>query len=182
MPKTFTVKMPQKTAPQPNIPPDEYVVVACPKCGKKTYGIAGQKGKKCPVCRRQYPMPDAGPAPRFKTPAEACRFIQAEEAKRAGRMDFTPVCGGLCPSSMAPVIARTDKVISEARSLDAQFATWARGYFSAIDVNPSSGIPTTVVVAAAIKAGFTRADGLIEKAVASGILVRPKPYSVWFSK
>ncbi len=53
-------------------------------CGKKTYGVAGQKGKKCPLCRHQYAMPNGNGVPSFKTPEEACRFIEAEETKRAG--------------------------------------------------------------------------------------------------
>ncbi len=77
MQKKFKVEMPHPAG----APPGEYVVVACPKCGKKTYGLAGQKGKRCPVCRRQFLMPDNVNAPRFKNPEAACRFIQGEEAK-----------------------------------------------------------------------------------------------------
>ncbi len=95
-------------------------------------------------------------------------------------LDFAPVVGGFHPATCAPVIARTNKVVSEAKTLDAQFATWARGYLSTVDGNPSSGILTAVVIAAATKAGFAGADKLLEKAVALGILVHLKPYSIWF--
>ncbi len=177
MPKTFVVKMP--TGPVTRT--GEYVVVTCPKCGKKSYGVVGQKGKTCPVCRRQYSMPGGEEAPHFKTPAEACRFIQAEEIKRAGRLDFAPVVGGFRPIVGAPVVARTNKVITETRSLDAQFLTWVRHYFSTVIGNTSTGVPMAVFIAAAAKAGFTGTDILIEKAIVGGILVRPKPYSVWLA-
>ncbi len=178
MSKIFVVKMPAR----PQTGTGEYVVVTCPKCGKKTYGVAGQKGKKCPVCRRQYAMPDDGGSTRFKTPDEACRYIQAEEAKRAGRMDFAPVSGGFRPAACAPVIARTNKVVSEAKTLDAQFATWARAYFSSVIGDNHTGIPAAVVIAGAAKAGFVGADKLLEKGVTSGLLTRPKPYTVWLAK
>ncbi len=178
MAKIFKVKLPT----EPNTRAGEYVVVACPKCGKKTYGVAAQKGKKCPVCRRQFSMPVDDASPRFATPQDACRYIQAEEAKRAGRMDFAPVTGGFRPATCAPVIARTNKVISEPKTLDAQFATWARSYFSPAIGNDSKGVPKTAVVAAAARAGFVGADSLIEKAITSGVLMQPKPYSVWIAK
>ncbi len=182
MPRIFTVKLPPNSRAQHTIPPGEYVVVTCPKCGKKTYGVAGQKGKKCPVCRRQYAMPDASDLPRFKTPEEACRYMQAEEAKRAGRFDFAPVTGGFRPAACAPMIARTNKVVAETKTLDAQFATWIRQHFPTVTGSSSTGVPTTAVIAAAAKAGFAGADTLVEKAVASGMLSRPKPYSVWLAK
>ncbi len=174
MQKRFKVQPPSP----PGIRPGEYVVVACPKCGKMTYGVAGQKGKRCPVCRRQFPMPDNAGAPRFQTPEAACRFIQAEEDKRAGRLDFMPAASGFRPAACAPLIPRTDKVMSEPKSLDAQFATWARSYFNSISRDNNTGIPATVVIAAATKAGFASADKLLEKAVSAGTLVRPNPYSV----
>ncbi len=175
MQKKFKVKLPS----QASAPPGDYVVVACPKCGKKTYGVVGQKGKQCPVCRRRFLMPDNANAPRFKTPEAACRYIQAEEAKRAGRMDFAPVASGFRPATCAPVIARTSKVVTEAMSLDAQFTTWARLYLSTVEYNDNTGIPTTVLTAAAIKVGFTSVDKLLEGAIASGLLFRPKPYTIW---
>jgi hypothetical protein len=176
MTKTFSVKLKPELTPLPN----SYVVVTCPKCGKNTYGVTGQKGKKCPVCRCQFPMPVGDAAPRFKTPEEACRFIQAEEAKRAGRMDFAPVTSGFRPAACAPVIARTSKVVNETKSLDAQFARWARNYFYSNSSYGRTGIPTATVVAAATKAGFWSADKLVQKAIAGGVLMRPKTYSVWF--
>ncbi len=174
MQKKFEVKLPS----QASTPPGDYVVVACPKCGKKTYGVVGQKGKQCPVCRRRFLMPDNANAPGFKTPEAACRYIQAEEAKRAGRRDFAPVTSGFRPATCAPVIARTSKVVTEALPLDAQFTTWARQYFSSLTrINPA-GVPTIVVVAAATKAGFSGVDMLIQKAIAAGILARPKSYVI----
>src|SRR4030042_458685 len=109
MPKTFVVK----TGPPPNTQQGEYVVVTCPKCGKWTYSVVGQKGKKCPVCRRQYSLQGVDQTTRFQTPEEACRHIQAEEAKRAGRLDFIPATGGFTPAAHGPTIARTAKKISE---------------------------------------------------------------------
>ncbi len=179
MSKHFIVKTPSSGAVSPA---GSYVVVTCPKCGKKTYGVAGQKEKKCPVCRRQFPMPDGGDIPRFRTPAEAGRFIQAEEAKRAGRLDFVPVIGGFRPAAASPTVARTNKVISGAKTLDAQFLTWARQYFPATGGSGSAGIPATVVIAAATKAGFAGADKLVDKAVTLGFLNRPKPYLVCLAR
>ncbi len=176
------MKLPKTNAPHQAGKSIEYIIATCPKCGKKTYGVAGQKGKMCPVCRCQYAMLNDGGSPRFKAPGEAGRFIQAEEAKRAGRLDFAPVAGGFRPAACAPVIARTNKVVSEAKALDAQFATWARAYFSSVIGDNHAGIPAAVVIAGAAKAGFVGADKLLEKGVTSGLLTRPRPYTVWLAK
>ncbi len=177
MQKKFRVKLPSHAS----APTGEYVVVACPKCGKKTYGVVGQKGKRCPVCRHQFYMTDNPNAPRFKTPEAACRFIQAEEAKRAGRMDFAHAGGGFCPASCAPVITRTNKILAEAKTLEAQFLTWARQYFTTVVGNSNAGIPMTEVIAAATKAGFAGAGNFIENAVNAGFIIHPKPYSLWIA-
>ncbi len=174
MPKTFIVKMP----PGPAARAGKYIIVTCPRCGKKTYGVVGQTGKKCPVCRRQFLMPVNEASSRFRTPEEACRFIQTEEAGRAGRMDFAPVTGGFRPASSIPIVARTDKVITNAHTLDSQFATWVRAFFSSITEENRAGVPTTVVIAAATKAGFSGADVLIEMAITAHVLARPKPYAI----
>ncbi len=175
MTKNFTVKL----KPEQNPVPSSYVVVTCPQCGKLTYGVAGQKGKKCPVCRHQFPMPAVQGVLCFKTPEEVCRFIQGEEAKRVGRMDFAPVTSGFRPAAYTPVIARTSKLITETKSLDAQFATWAHKYFLTVNGSSCTGVPTTSVIASAAKAGFMSPDKLIEKAIASGLLFHPRSYSVW---
>ena len=177
MPKTFIVKIPQNKPPKS----PAYVIVTCPKCGKKTYGMAGQKGKKCTVCRYLYAIPDEASAPHFQTPEEARRHIQAEEAKRAGRLDFVPTTGGFTPAAHGPTIARTAKKISEARTMDTQFAVWVRQFFQSTPDNSSLGVPTTIVVAAATNAGFAGADILVERAVTAGLLLHPKPYSVWLA-
>jgi hypothetical protein len=177
MPKTFAVKIPL------NQPPESpaYVIVTCPKCDKMTYGVAGQKGKKCPVCRHSYAMPDKASTLHFQTSEEACRHIQSEEAKRAGRLDFVPATSSFTPAERAPTIARTIKKISEARTMDTQFSVWVRQFFRSITGNSSLGVPTTIVVAAAARAGFAGADILVERAETAGLLLHPKPYSVWLN-
>jgi hypothetical protein len=90
------------------------------------------------------------------------------------------VTSGFRPAACAPVIARTSKVVNETKSLDAQFARWARNYFYSKSSYGRTGIPTATVVAAATKAGFWSADKLVQKAIAGGVLMRPKTYSIWF--
>ncbi|OLS11974.1 MAG: hypothetical protein RBG13Loki_4413 [Promethearchaeota archaeon CR_4] len=174
MPKSFVVKTPSS----PDTQQGEYVIVTCPKCGKKSYSVIGQKGKNCPVCHRHYTLKGIENLPRYKTPEEVCRVIQVAETKRAGRSDFVPVVSTFHPTTCASRIARTNKVVSVARSIDVQFITWVRNYFQVTGGNRNAGMPITMLVVDAIKAGFVGASQLVEKNIAAGLLVRPKPYSV----
>jgi len=159
----------------------EHVVIVCPKCGKLIIGKSTQNAKQCPVCHHRFLVAGRNVVvTTFARPSDATRFIAAEEAKRAGRLDFHAVQSfGPVTAKEKVVAPRTRKVVGGTTSPRAEFLTWARGFFAASGGDPDRGLPAMQVVAEATKAGFTGAGDLVEQALADGSLVRPKPYTLW---
>ena len=155
-----------------------YVVVACTKCGKLTYALATQKARQCPVCRLRILVARTPPLASFARPAEATRYIAAEEVKKTNRLDFVPVAG-FAPASVKRIARpRTEKFCGALPTSFEIFAAWVRQYFAQLGDLPVTGIPVVQVTAAATQVGFANVGSLVDQAVKNHVLERPRPYTL----
>src|SRR5271157_425727 len=155
-----------------------YAVVACTKCGKFTYAPARQKARQCPVCRRRFLVAGVEPLATFASPTEAARFIAAEEAKKTSRLDFSPVVGFAPASAKHIAQPRTEKTCGMLPKTLESFSAWVKRYFAQQGDIPAAGIPAMQVTAAAIKAGFVNSGPLFDQLVKTGVLLRPRSYTL----
>ena len=155
-----------------------YAVVACTKCGKLTYAPTTQKARQCSVCRRRFPVAGVDPVATFTSPTEATRFIAAEEAKKAGRMDFAPAAGFTPASAQHIAQPRTEKACGALPKTAESFAAWVKRYFKEFGDIPAGGIPAMQVAAAATRAGFANPSNLLKQQEKCGIIKCPKSYTV----